>query len=256
MFEAGKPSWVELSTTDAPSARAFYEKVFGWNIWVSPDPQYGGYALASTGENKSVGGIAPKRPEDKSPSSWSIYFGTASADETAKKVAAAGGKVVMPPFDVPAQGRMVVFQDPSGAFVSAWQAKATQGFVGGAEGHYGWAELSARGLDKDIPFYKAVFGWSAKKSAVATEEQPYTEFKVGDESVAGAMEMNAMIPKDVPSYWMPYFNVVDVDAMTKKATAAGGREMVAPQDFPGGRFAIVSDPQGAAFGLLKFQPRP
>jgi predicted enzyme related to lactoylglutathione lyase len=27
--------------------------------------------------------------------------------------------------------------------------------------------------------------------------------------------------------------------------------MVAPQDFPGGRFSIVSDPQGASFGLLK-----
>jgi len=26
-------------------------------------------------------------------------------------------------------------------------------------------------------------------------------------------------------------------------------------DFPGGRFAIVSDPQGAAFGLLKMAPR-
>lgn len=60
-----------------------------------------------------------------------------------------------------------------------------------------------------------------------------------------------MVPTQVPSYWMPYFNVSDVDAMFKKARDAGAKEMVAPQDFPGGRFAIVQDPQGAAFGLFK-----
>ena len=254
MFEPGKPSWVELSSTDPAGSRAFYEKLFGWNIWVSPDPQYGGYALANQGD-KGVAGIGPKRPGDASPSAWSIYFGTASADDTAKKVAAAGGTVVAPPFDVPAQGRMTVFQDPSGAFVSAWQARENQGFHSGGEGQFGWAELSARGLEKDVAFYKALFGWTAKKSDVATAEQPYTEFQLNGESIAGAMEMNPMVPKEVPSYWMPYFNVADVDAAFTKTKDAGAREMVAPQDFPGGRFAIVIDPQGAAFGLLKARPR-
>ncbi|MND08264.1 Glyoxalase-like domain protein [compost metagenome] len=48
-----------------------------------------------------------------------------------------------------------------------------------------------------------------------------------------------------------YFNVDDVDAAARKATSAGARELMAPKDFPGGRFAVLSDPQGAAFGLLK-----
>ena len=55
----------------------------------------------------------------------------------------------------------------------------------------------------------------------------------------------------VPSYWMIYFTVDDVDGSYRKALEAGAHEMLAPGDFPGGRFAIVSDPQGAAFGLLK-----
>jgi len=44
-----------------------------------------------------------------------------------------------------------------------------------------------------------------------------------------------------------------VDARYQKAIDLGAREMVAPQDMPGGRFAIVTDPQGAAFGILKVE---
>jgi predicted enzyme related to lactoylglutathione lyase len=69
------------------------------------------------------------------------------------------------------------------------------------------------------------------------------------------MEMNSMVPAKVPSYWMVYFTVEDVDRSFKEATEAGGEEMLPPQDFPGGRFAIVRDPQGAVFGVLKMQQR-
>ncbi len=60
-----------------------------------------------------------------------------------------------------------------------------------------------------------------------------------------------MVPAEMPSYWLVYFNVADVDASFRTVLDAGGREMMPPSDFPGGRFAIVSDPQGAAFGLLR-----
>ena len=78
----------------------------------------------------------------------------------------------------------------------------------------------------------------------------YTEFQLDGESIAGGMEMNPMVPAQVPSYWMVYFGVDDVDKAHKKAVDLGGKEMLGPQDFPGGRFSILSDPQGAAFGLL------
>ena len=80
---------------------------------------------------------------------------------------------------------------------------------------------------------------------------PYNEFQIGGESIAGAMEMNPMVPAEMPSYWMVYFQVDDVDQTYRKATDAGGQEMMAPQDYPGGRFAIIRDPQGAFFGLFK-----
>jgi hypothetical protein len=49
---------------------------------------------------------------------------------------------------------------------------------------------------------------------------------------------------------MVYFAVADVDASFKKALGAGAREMVSPVDYPGGRFAILADPQGATFGVI------
>ena len=64
-----------------------------------------------------------------------------------------------------------------------------------------------------------------------------------------------MVPAQVPSYWMPYFSVEEVDRSFHRAVEAGAREMMAPDDFPGGRFAIVSDSLGAAFGLLRTPPR-
>jgi len=48
--------------------------------------------------------------------------------------------------------------------------------------------------------------------------------------------------------------VDDLDESFNQAKQAGGSEMLAPQDFPGGRFAILQDPQGATFGVMKMSP--
>jgi predicted enzyme related to lactoylglutathione lyase len=248
-----KPVWVDLSSSDPEGSRAFYSKVFGWRVEVNPDPQYGGYALAKI-DGKDVAGIGPQQSPG-APTAWMLYIGTENADDLAKKVQSAGGTVVAPPFDVGEQGKMAVFQDPSGAFISAWQATQMGGFQTDAPNSYGWAELNSRGIERALPFYNKVFGWTAKTSEEGEGQPPYTEFQINGESIAGGMEMNPMVPAEVPSYWMVYFNVDDVDASFKKATGAGGREMLAPQEFPGGRFAILTDPQGAIFGLLKMSPR-
>ena len=251
---ANKPAWVDLSTSDAAAAREFYSKLFGWKIEVNPDPQYGGYGMADIG-GKRAAGIGPKMSPE-APTAWSIYIGTDDADDLAKKVQAAGGKVIAPPFDVGDQGRMAVFQDPTGAFISAWQARAMNAALAtGEPGTFAWAELSSRGVDKAIPFYQKMFGWTPKIQSMGPDQPPYTEFQLGGESVAGGQEMNKMVPAQVPSYWLVYFAVNDVDKSFNTATQAGAKEMVAPMDFPGGRFAILSDPQGAAFGLLKMAPR-
>jgi len=244
-----KPAWVDLSSSDAAGSRTFYAKLFGWSVEVNPDPLYGGYALAKVA-GKDTAGIGPGM-DPNAPTAWSLYIGTNDLDDLTKRVQGAGGTVIAPPFDVGDQGRMAVFQDPSGAFISAWQGARMGGFQTEGPNAFGWAELNARGIDKAIPFYTTVFGWTTKTSEMGEGQPPYTEFLQDDQRVAGGWEMSPMVPAQVPSYWQIYFTVDDVDAAFKKALAAGAKEMLAPQDFPGGRFAILSDPQGAGFGLLK-----
>ncbi len=247
-----KPAWVDLSTPDPAAARDFYARLLGWDMAINEDPQYGGYAMARIGD-EDVAGIGPSQ-QPGMPAVWNLYIGSEDAASLAGRIEAAGGKVVAPAFDVGDVGRMAVFQDPAGAFISAWQPNTMAGFRSTGTGRYGWAELSARGIDRAIPFYERVFGWTHRTSPMG-DAGDYTEFLLDGESIAGGTEMNPMVPAEVPSYWLVYFNVDDVDASYARALDAGAREMLSPQDFPGGRFAIVSDPQGAAFGLLRMQPR-
>ena len=244
---ANKPAWVDLGTKDPAAARKFYATLFGWDIHVSPDPQYGGYGRALV-DGQDVAGIGPTMSPDQ-PSAWSVYVGTEDADALSKKVLAAGGQVVMPAFDVGDQGRMAVFADPTGAVLSTWQPITMAGFQTEGANAFSWAELNARAVDKALPFYREVFGWTLKPSA--SPDFAYTEFLVDGVSIAGATEMSGMAPADMPNYWLVYFGVDDVDAATRRAVEAGGKAMLEPMDFPGGRMSMIADPQGAIFGLLR-----
>ena len=110
---------------------------------------------------------------------------------------------------------------------------------------FGWAELNTRGIDQAISFYETVFGWTHDAMPAGGRAIPrYTTFYLTGDRVGGAMPMDAAMPANIPSYWMPYFGVDDVDAAFERAKALGAQEMVAPTDFPGGRFAIVERPAG------------
>jgi predicted enzyme related to lactoylglutathione lyase len=245
---ARKPIWVDLSSNDAAGSREFYSKLFGWKIDVNPDPQYGGYGRATI-EGKDAAGISPTQTPEQ-PTAWSFYIGTDDAVATTRSARDAGGKVAMEPFDVGDQGKMAVFQDPTGAFISVWQPTGMGGVEAAVPNSFGLGELYARGIERALPFYQQVFGWTTKRSAVPNGPD-YFEFEVDGESVAGATEMSPMVPAGTPSYWLVYFDADDVKQTFDKAIGFGARELVAPQSYPGGEFAILSDPQGAAFGLFK-----
>jgi predicted enzyme related to lactoylglutathione lyase len=65
------------------------------------------------------------------------------------------------------------------------------------------------------------------------------------------MPLQPTLPAAVPSHWMPYFQVAGIDQAVEQVSGLGGRVLVSPTAFPGGRFAVVADPHGAAFGLIE-----
>jgi predicted enzyme related to lactoylglutathione lyase len=244
---ANKPGWVDLASSDPAASRGFYSGLFGWQIEVM-GPEFGEYGMARI-DGQDVAGISPKMSPE-APTAWSVYIGTEDAESLTRKVGSGGGTVVVPPMDVGDSGRMAVFQDPAGAFISAWQPKQMRGFTHQGPGAFAWAELNARGIERVLPFYQEVFGWTVKSSEMGEGMPPYREFQIDGGSVAGGMEMPAVVPAEVPNHWLVYFGVENVDAKFARAIELGAGELVAPRDYPGGRFAVLGDPQRAAFGLM------
>ncbi|MCB1391385.1 MAG: VOC family protein [Rhodobacteraceae bacterium] len=113
-----------------------------------------------------------------------------------------------------------------------------------------WYELTTPDPDRAGEFYGAVIGWSVAKA-------PMEGFDYYIASEGGTMCAGMMAPQEdgMPSFWCTYFAVTDCDATAAAVVADGGTQMVPPSDIPGtGRFALLTDPQGAVFGIL--QPLP
>jgi predicted enzyme related to lactoylglutathione lyase len=244
--QPGTASWVDIGT-DVEAAKRFYGSLFGWEpMDAGPPEQTGGYGFFTKG-GRMVAGYGPQM--NPGPPAWAVYFAVSNADEAAKKIESAGGKAVMPPMDVMSAGRMAVFQDPSGAFFSIWQPGDHKGTgVMQESGALFWVELNTRDVDAAKRFYPAAFGWTIETHE---GEMTYHEFHLGQGSIGGMLSMPPQVPAEVPSHWLVYFGADDIDGSAARAGQLGGDVVAGPMDFPGGRFAVVLDPQGAAFGLLR-----
>jgi predicted enzyme related to lactoylglutathione lyase len=113
----GALSWFELTTTDVRAAESFYGRLFGWKTepWVGE----GSYTLIKLGGEEVGGMVSAPAGESPKPPGWGLYVTVTDVDETAKKVPELGGKVLVPPTDIPKVGRFCLIQDPMGAVISA-----------------------------------------------------------------------------------------------------------------------------------------
>jgi len=252
-YPPGTPCWADLSTPDMRVSAAFYGGLFGWELHTPPGN--GGYAFfrlagAAAGEPPAVvAGLMPLAGEQQPPS-WNTYVSVPDADATAALVAGAGGQVLVPPVDVPGQGRMAMFADDQGAGIAAWQPQAFRGAgLAGEPGSVCWNELACRDTAAAGRFYGRVFGWQADSSQMGP--MTYTEWRLGGRPVGGMVHMDEDWPEGIPPHWMVHFAVADCDAAARRAGELGGRLRVPPTDVPPGRFAVVGDPHGAAFTIIR-----
>jgi predicted enzyme related to lactoylglutathione lyase len=247
-FTPGIPSWVDLGSPDVDASISFYSDLFGWTASEPGPPEAGGYRFLLQ-DGKMVAGIGPLMMEGQPPA-WLNYVTVADADETAGKARAAGATVFVEPTDVMDVGRFSILADPTGAALGLWQPRKHMGAgLVNEPVSLTWNELETRDPAAAKPFYKAIFDWDAETAEMGGME--YTTWQLGGKPVGGMADITGRLPDAVPAHWLAYFAVADTDATVEKAKAAGGDVSVPPMDIPAGRFAVLADPHGAAFGVIK-----
>jgi predicted enzyme related to lactoylglutathione lyase len=240
----GKFVWHEQVSDDPGQAKSFYTQLFGWETEVFKPGEID-YTMILSGDS-THGGFS-KAMEGAPPPHWLSHVAVENLDETIEKAKSADGKVAAGPFDMEDVGRMAILVDPQGAYISAYQS---HGDGSGAAGVFVWDELGTTDADGAQRFYESVFGWTTKD--MGEDFGGYRIFHRGEEQVAGLMQNP---DPSIPAMWTPYVGVEDTDATCKKATELGAETIVEPMDVPTvGRFAILKDPQGAVFGIIKGEP--
>jgi predicted enzyme related to lactoylglutathione lyase len=247
----GTFSWVDLGTSDADGAKAFYGGLLGWEFQDMPVPDSPPYSMASIG-GRAVAALYAKRDE-QAPSAWLSYVTVEDPDAIAARTAELGGTVISEPFDVLEAGRMAVLQDPTGGVFAVWQPRASIGaqLVNDA-GALCLNQLNTSDPGAAQAFFGALFGWTFQ--GIESGGQSYWGID-NDGRLNGGM-MPLPEGAGAPSHWLAYFTSADVDASVAKIGELGGAVLVPPSPIPSGRIAVAADPQGAVFALFEGRVDP
>lgn len=115
-------------------------------------------------------------------------------------------------------------------------------------GIFSWRELVTNDAEGSQKFYTELLGWTVE--SVDMGDFTYNMFQQGERPVAGMMQSPT---DDAKTSWVNYITVADLDATVEKATALGATLCMPITEVPGkGRFAGVSDPQGACIAFWEF----
>lgn len=240
----GKFVWHEQVSSDPEQAQHFYTQLFGWDTEVYKPGEADYTMISSRGQNH--GGFATAM-EGAPPPHWLSHVRVEQLEDTIEKATQAGGRLAAGPFEMGEVGRIAIVADPQGAHLSAYEP---QGEGPAPEGVFVWDELGTSDIDGAQRFYEAVFGWTT--TDMGADYGGYRIFNRDETGIAGLMT-----PPDasIPPHWQPYMAVDDPDATAARAAELGGSVLAEPMDVPNvGRVAVLRDPQGATFGIIRPQP--
>jgi len=249
--------WYELITPDPDGAKAFYDAVVGWTIGEA-SPEFNGYRMIGRSDGGSAGGVLPLTDEMRQHGArptWLGYIGVDDVDEAVAAIEKAGGKALMPAFDIPDIGRIALVADPQGVpfYVmkptppAGNEDKVSDVFSPDRPGRVSWNELATRDPKAALDFYVSKFGWT-KGDVMPMGDMGDYQFITHHGVPLGAMMTAA--PEN-QSRWRYYIRVGNVDRAKQAVEAGGGTVIHGPQEVPGGdRILIGTDPQGAEFALV------
>ncbi len=277
-YPAGVPCWVDVEQPDPDAAAEFYGGLFGWQFEdVMPEGAPGRYLVGRI-DGFDVAAIG-SQTDGSGPAAWNTYVAVDSADDAAEKVRAAGGAILMGPFDVQDAGRMAVFGDPSGAAFSVWEAREFRGAqLVNEPGTWNFSELNSPDPESAAAFYGEVLGWEVTSFGdnggggftwwsmpgygdhLAARDPEIRERQQADGAPAGFEDAVAWLAStengdgQAPPHWSITFAVDDADAIAARAAELGGKVVTPPFDAPYVRMTVLEDPEGARFTASKYVP--
>ena len=266
-YPAGVPCWIGLAVPDTGAAARFYGGLFGWTF-----DDRGSHLVAQL-DGHDVAGVRSPRAGSAAALGWCTYVAVEAVDESARRVAEAGGEVVAEAVDVPGTSRIAVCADPDGAAFGLWQPSGRAGaHVVNAPGTWNWSDLETPDVERAKAFYGAVFGWRSRTVEFGAHEATmwcvpgYGDFLATLDPALRARHDDPSVPPgfsdaigwlssiDGPARWTVTFAVEDTMGIATRAAELGGTVDVAPYDAGGATVAVLRDPDGAPFTVSHYQP--
>jgi predicted enzyme related to lactoylglutathione lyase len=228
---------VELRTTNADGARAFYQSVLGHDravIWPLHEQ-----ALAR--------GARPH---------WLGHLDVTDLELTTEQFVARGATPIGPVRPTHDGGRLVVMHDPGGALLAVSALPVDPGSVesGTSSVPVVWHVLNTKDVARAQANYCELFGWALTSRLDLGVHGTFQQFawQPGGESVGALGDIGGR--PGVHPQWLFFFATDSLDAALNATRAAGGVALE-PITLPDGtRAGVCGDPQGAAFGLLERVP--
>ena len=250
--------WYELMTTDPEGAKTFYDAVVGWSFGEAV-PEFNGYRMIGRSDGKAAGGVLPltaEMQEHGARPAWLGYVCVDDVDQAVASIEGAGGKALMPAFDIPNVGRIAMVTDPQGAPFYVMRptppandpSAESDVFSVDQPQRVRWNELSTTDADAALDFYRREFGWGQEGDMDMGEMGKYRFIQSHGVNIGAVMRKPPQMPV---SLWTYYIGVDDIDRAAEAIKAGGGQIFNGPMEIPGGEFALNAlDPQGASFGLV------
>ncbi|RYE02617.1 MAG: VOC family protein [Sphingomonadales bacterium] len=247
--------WYELLTKDAKAAKAFYDAVVGWSIQAEAPPGGMDYRMieALDGNAGGVMQLSADMLAGGAKPAWLGYIGVDDVDATVAAIAADGGQVHLPAFDIPGIGRLAMIADPQGVPFYVMRGASPENSTAyqrmGFQ-HVSWNELNTPDDGAALAFYARHFGFS-KVGGMPMGPMGEYSFIANAESQGDAIGAVMRTPEGAQSGWGFYFRVPDILAAKAAVERGGGTVLNGPHEVPGGEMTLHAlDPEGVFFGLV------
>jgi predicted enzyme related to lactoylglutathione lyase len=248
----GKFVWFEHVSQNPKKAQEFYGAVLGWNVKPFPMGDTA-YEMILTGDawDTMIGGY--RSNGNGKAAHWIGTVSVPDVDAAAKIASANGGKVVEAPSEIPNVGRAARIADPQGAELGLLtDARGDKPDAPPPLGGWLWNELHTTDTTQALSFYGKVVGFAHRSMDMG----PAGMYHVLSGSGADRGGVTSELQAGVPSHWLPYVNIGDVDATIGRAKKHDALIIVPPSDIPGiGRFGVLADPLGGVLAVMKPLPR-